>query len=90
MKLTARQQQILDYLIETIASDGMPPTRAELCRHFGFKSPNAAEDHLRALANKGAIELISGSSRGIPVARRHPGRFACGGVSGSGRATACG
>jgi repressor LexA len=45
--------------------EGVPPTRVELCAAMGFRSPNAAEDHLRALARKGAIELVAGSSRGI-------------------------
>lgn len=63
--LTARQQEILDYISRFASEEGMPPTRAELCEHMGFRSPNAAESHLRALAKKGAIELIPGSSRGI-------------------------
>ena len=64
-KLTARQQEILDYIQAYAADNGMPPTRAEIGGAMGFKSPNAAEDHLRALAQKGAIELIPGTSRGI-------------------------
>ena len=63
--LTSRQQEILDFIRQFSGDEGMPPTRADLCRHMGFKSPNAAESHLRALAKKGAIELIPGSSRGI-------------------------
>lgn len=64
-KLTARQQQILDLIQATMARTGAPPTRAEIASELGFKSANAAEDHLQALARKGAIDLISGTSRGI-------------------------
>ena len=63
--LTARQQQILDLIRQTIASTGIPPTRAEIANALGFRSANAAEDHLKALARKGAIELTAGTSRGI-------------------------
>ena len=65
--LTQRQQQILDLIRSTIDKSGMPPTRADICDHFNFRSPTAAEDHLRALARKGKIELLSGRSRGIRV-----------------------
>lgn len=65
VKLTARQQQILDLIQQSIAQDGAPPTRAEIARQLGFKSANAAEEHLQALARKGVIELVSGTSRGI-------------------------
>jgi repressor LexA len=64
-KLTDRQQQILDLIQRAIASTGSPPTRAEIATALGFKSANAAEEHLQALARKGAIELVSGTSRGI-------------------------
>ncbi|MDR7377978.1 repressor LexA [Rhodoferax ferrireducens] len=64
-KLTARQQQILDLIQSAIARTGAPPTRAEIASTLGFKSANAAEEHLQALARKGAIELVSGTSRGI-------------------------
>ena len=64
-KLTARQQQILDLVQSTIARTGSPPTRAEIAAELGFKSPNAAEEHLQALARKGVIELVGGTSRGI-------------------------
>ena len=64
-KLTARQQQILDLIQSAIASTGSPPTRAEIATELGFKSANAAEEHLQALARKGVIELVSGTSRGI-------------------------
>ena len=64
-KLTARQQQILDLIQTAIARTGAPPTRAEIAAELGFKSANAAEEHLQALARKGVIELVSGTSRGI-------------------------
>ena len=64
-KLTERQQQILDLIRAEIRRTGFPPTRAEIARALGFKSANAAEDHLKALAKKGAIELTAGASRGI-------------------------
>ena len=64
-KLIARQQQILDLVQTAIAQTGAPPTRAEIAATLGFKSANAAEEHLKALARKGMIELISGTSRGI-------------------------
>ena len=64
-KLTARQQQILDLVQSAIERTGAPPTRAEIAAELGFKSPNAAEEHLQALARKGVIELVGGTSRGI-------------------------
>lgn len=64
-KLTARQQQILELIQSTMHRTGAPPTRAEIAHELGFKSANAAEDHLQALARKGVIELVSGTSRGI-------------------------
>ncbi len=64
-KLTVRQQQVLDLIKEQIELTGYPPTRAEIANHLGFKSPNAAEEHIKALARKGAIEVIEGASRGI-------------------------
>jgi repressor LexA len=64
-KLTDRQQQILDLVQSKIARTGAPPTRAEIAAELGFKSPNAAEEHLQALARKGVIELVGGTSRGI-------------------------
>ncbi|AVO48107.1 repressor LexA [Melaminivora suipulveris] len=64
-KLTARQQQILDLIQTAIARTGAPPTRAEIAAELGFRSANAAEEHLQALARKGVIELVSGTSRGI-------------------------
>ena len=65
IKLTERQQQILDLIREAVAHTGFPPTRAEIAQKLGFRSANAAEDHLRALARKGVIELTAGASRGI-------------------------
>ena len=65
IKLTARQQQILDLIREAIENTGFPPTRAEIANELGFKSANAAEEHLQALARKGAIEISPGTSRGI-------------------------
>ena len=64
-KLTARQQQILELIQGAIARTGAPPTRAEIAAELGFKSANAAEEHLQALARKGVIDLVSGTSRGI-------------------------
>ena len=64
-KLTARQQQVFDLIQRVMAQTGAPPTRAEIAAELGFKSANAAEEHLQALARKGVIELVSGTSRGI-------------------------
>ncbi|QBY04087.1 repressor LexA [Thalassotalea sp. HSM 43] len=69
--LTARQQQIFDLIKEKINETGMPPTRAEIANFFGFKSANAAEEHLKALAKKGFIEMLPGTSRGIKLAEEH-------------------
>ena len=66
--LTRRQSEILDFIRDTVSHSGRPPTRAELCTAFGFRSPNAAESHLRALASKGAIVLEEGRARGIRLA----------------------
>ena len=65
--LTPRQTQILRLIQHAIMETGMPPTRAEIAAEFGFRSPNAAEEHLRALARKGVIALIPGASRGIKL-----------------------
>ncbi|TVZ39168.1 repressor LexA [Alteromonadaceae bacterium 2753L.S.0a.02] len=73
IKLTARQQQILDLIREHIDETGYPPTRAEIAEILGFKSANAAEEHLKALARKGAIEMIAGASRGIRLPDTHSG-----------------
>ena len=64
-ELTQRQQQILDLIRDHIHATGFPPTRAEIANQLGFRSANAAEEHLKALARKGVIELSSGTSRGI-------------------------
>jgi repressor LexA len=66
-KLTARQQEILDLIRRYIDETGYPPTRADIANELGFKSANAAEEHLKALARKGAIEMIAGASRGIRI-----------------------
>ena len=67
LALTVRQQQILDFIREFIETEGYPPTRAEIAKALGFRSANAAEDHLKALARKGAIQLQGGASRGIKL-----------------------
>ena len=65
LTLTERQQEILEFILGFIEEEGFPPTRAEIADALGFRSPNAAEDHLKALERKGAIERLSGTSRGI-------------------------
>jgi repressor LexA len=77
-KLTARQQQILELIQSANANTGSPPTRAEIAAELGFKSANAAEEHLQALARKGAIELVSGTSRGIRLKSHNRGQPATG------------
>lgn len=67
-ELTPRQAEILETIRRLAEAEGMPPTRAEIARTMGFRSANAAEEHLRALARKGAIELLPGASRGIRLA----------------------
>lgn len=64
-ELTARQTEVLDLVRSHINETGYPPTRADIARELGFKSPNAAEEHLKALARKGALEVVPGTSRGI-------------------------
>ena len=71
IKLTARQQQVMDVIKSSIEATGMPPTRADIARELGFKSANAAEEHLKALAKKGVIELVAGASRGIRLTEQH-------------------
>ena len=66
-ELTPRQKQILELIQDVIYETGMPPTRAEIAAELGFKSPNAAEEHLRALQRKGVLDLIPGASRGIQL-----------------------
>jgi len=63
--LTTRQGEILEFIRSTLAESGAPPTREEIARAFGFRSPNAAEQHLQALRRKGLIDLVAGTSRGI-------------------------
>lgn len=67
IKLTPRQSQILAFIKRCLEDNGYPPTRAEIAQELGFKSPNAAEEHLKALARKGAIEMTPGASRGIRI-----------------------
>src|SRR6202162_1557279 len=64
-RLTSRQRQILDWIRGFLEARGMPPTRAEIAAGLGFSTPSSAEDHLQALAKKGAIELVPGTSRGL-------------------------
>lgn len=66
-ELTRRQTEILELIRTHLEETGFPPTRAEIAVHFGFSSPNAAEDHLRALERKGAIEILPGASRGLRI-----------------------
>ena len=67
LKLTPRQAEILAFIKRCLEENGFPPTRAEIAQELGFKSPNAAEEHLKALARKGAIEMTPGASRGIRI-----------------------
>src|SRR5215213_10644587 len=66
-ELTPRQRQVLNFIQESLAEQGLPPTRAEIAEALGFKSPNAAEEHLRALQRKGVLDLLPGASRGIQL-----------------------
>jgi len=70
--LTTRQQQVYDLIRDHITQTGMPPTRAEIAAQLGFRSPNAAEEHLKALARKGVIEIVSGASRGLRLLLEEP------------------
>lgn len=70
--LTLRQSQVLDIIKDNIQQTGMPPTRAEIATILGFKSANAAEEHLKALARKGAITMMPGTSRGIRLVEEEP------------------
>jgi repressor LexA len=65
--LTPRQRQVLRFIQDSLDEQGLPPTRAEIATALGFKSANAAEDHLRALQRKGVIDLMPGASRGIQL-----------------------
>lgn len=69
--LTPRQAQVLDFIRQHISDTGYPPTRADIAGELGFKSPNAAEEHLKALARKGAIEMVPGTSRGLRLPADH-------------------
>ena len=71
-KLTPRQSEILAFIRSCLEANGYPPTRAEIAQKLGFKSPNAAEEHLKALARKGAIEMTPGASRGIRIPDYEP------------------
>jgi len=73
IKLTKRQQEVLDLVKKHIDDTGYPPTRAEIADILGFRSANAAEEHLKALARKGAIEMVAGASRGIRLPESHQG-----------------
>lgn len=71
--LTPRQQNVYDFIVKTMHELGYPPTRAEIARALGFRSPNAAEEHLRALNKKGVIRMVAGTSRGIRLANQENG-----------------
>lgn len=71
-RLTPRQRQILDWIRGHLEVTGMPPTRAEIAKGLGFSTPSSAEDHLQALARKGAIEILPGASRGLKL-KEFPG-----------------
>ncbi len=64
-ELTARQAEIFQFIKDHIEETGFPPTRAEIATHFGFRSVNAAEDHLKALERKGVLQILPGTSRGL-------------------------
>lgn len=72
VKLTARQQEIFDLIVASVREFGYPPTRAEIATRLGFRSANAAEDHLQALSRKGVITLVPGASRGIRIREQTP------------------
>jgi len=71
-KLTKRQGEVLALIRSYVDDTGYPPTRAEIANALGFRSPNAAEDHIKALAKKGAIEIVPGASRGIRLPQEAP------------------
>jgi len=66
-ELTSRQQEVMNFIRDCVAADGLPPTRAEIARALGFKSPNAAEQHVKALVDKGVLEWVPGASRGLRI-----------------------
>ena len=82
--LTKRQSEIFNYIKTEIENNGYPPTRSEISKTFGFKSPNAAEDHLKALKKKGVLDLAAGTSRGITIASESSGIPVVGLVSAGG------
>ncbi len=71
IKLTKRQTEVLNIIKRNIEETGYPPTRAEIANELGFKSANAAEEHIKAIAKKGAIEIVPGASRGIRLPANH-------------------
>ena len=82
--LTVRQREIFDFIKKEIEFNGYPPTRSEIAKVFGFKSPNAAEDHLKALKRKGVLNIVSGASRGISINKEDIGIPVIGLVSAGG------
>ena len=82
--LTKRETEIFNYIKEEIENNGYPPTRSEISKTFGFKSPNAAEDHLKALKKKGVLDLAAGTSRGITLSNQTSGIPVVGLVSAGG------
>ncbi|BAN47849.1 transcriptional repressor LexA [Metapseudomonas resinovorans] len=88
LKLTPRQAEILAFIKRCLEDNGFPPTRAEIAQELGFKSPNAAEEHLKALARKGAIEMTPGASRGIRIPGFEPGGHEVDGLPVIGRVAA--
>ena len=82
--LTTRQSEIFEFIKKEIEFNGYPPTRSEIAKVFGFKSPNAAEDHLKALKKKGVLNIVSGASRGISIVKEEIGIPVIGLVSAGG------
>ena len=74
-QITSQQQRVLDCIQIYINKTGFPPTRADICKELGFKSPNSAETHLRALEKKGYISIESGTSRGISIINSNNNSF---------------
>ncbi|WAT06469.1 LexA repressor [Rouxiella badensis] len=69
--ITPKQREVLEFLKSFLAENGFPPTRGEIAEHFGFKSPNAADENLRSLVKKGFIKLSAGKFRGITIIKHH-------------------
>ncbi len=82
--LTSRQSEIFEFIKKEIEFNGYPPTRSEIAKVFGFKSPNAAEDHIKALKKKGFLDIVSGASRGISIVNKELGIPVIGLVSAGG------